>query len=99
MAPIFTSTSFTVSRPPPVGITGAPLGASDPVSLTLSDGNVVQAFDTLETALRAMEYMRQNNMWSLQVSEDVVCVSTGTKLLLLEMSLLNQKLLGRCHKR
>jgi hypothetical protein len=41
-----------------------------------------------------MEWMRQQNMWQLQISDDVLGVSTGQKMLYLEMSLTNQKLLA-----
>ena len=95
MPPIFTSTSFgAITRPSPVGVMNAPTGASDAVSLTLSDGSVVQIFDTLETALKCMEFMRQRDQWLLQVSDDVACVNAGPKLLLLEMPLTSQKLLA-----
>ena len=95
MAPIFTSASFaSIIRPSPINVSGAPTGASDAVSLTLSDGSVAQVFDTLETALKCMEFMRQRDQWLLQVSDDVACVNAGPKLLLLEMSLTSQKLLA-----
>lgn len=100
MAPIFTSSSFPgVTRPAPVlptGLTGTnPAGASEAVSLTLADGSVAQVFDTLETALKCLAYMQGNDMWLLQASDDVAVVScSGVKLLLLEMSLVNQKLLA-----
>jgi NAD(P)-dependent dehydrogenase (short-subunit alcohol dehydrogenase family) len=38
-----------------------------------------------------MEFMRQRDQWLLQVSDDVACVNAGPKLILLEMSLTNQK--------
>ena len=42
-----------------------------------------------------MEFMRQRSQWMLQASDDVAIVSVGAaKLLILEMSLLNQKLLA-----
>ena len=95
MAPVFTSASFPgIIRPSPINVSGAPTGASDAVSLTLSDGSVIQIFDTLETALKCMEFMRQRDQWLLQVSDDVACVNAGPKLQLYEMSLTNQKLLA-----
>ena len=96
MPPIFTAASFaSTSRPAPVGTTGAPAGAADAVSLTLSDGSVAQIFDTLETGLKCMEFMRLNNQWLLQASDDVAVVSvSGVKLLLLEMGLVQQKMLA-----
>jgi hypothetical protein len=65
------------------------------VILTLSDGTTAQVFDTLETALKCMEFMRLRNQWLLQASDDVAIVSVGgVKLLLMEQTLVNQKLLA-----
>lgn len=67
------------------------------MSLTLTDGSTVQVFDQLDAALRCMEWMRTRNspMWLLQASDDVVVVSvSSTKLLILEQTLVNQKLLA-----
>jgi hypothetical protein len=96
MPPLFTSTSFaSTARVNPQNVVGNPTGAGDPVSLTLSDGSSVQVFDNLDSALRCLEFMRQRNQWMLQASDDVTIVSVGsTKLLLLEMSLVNQRLLA-----
>ena len=95
MQPIFTSSSFTVPRPTPTGAAGAPTGAADPVSLTLSDGTTAQIFDTLEAALKRMEFMRTRNQWLLQASDDVAIVSVGgVKLLLIEQTLVSQKCLA-----
>jgi hypothetical protein len=42
-----------------------------------------------------MEFMRQRNQWLLQASDDVAIVSVGgVKLLLMEQTLVNQKLLA-----
>ena len=96
MAPLFTGASFaSITRPSPTNVVGNPPNASDAVGITLSDGSTIQVFDQLETALKCMEYMRQRSQWMLQASDDVAIVSVGaTKLLILEMSLLNQKLLA-----
>ena len=95
MAPVFTAASFPgIIRPSPIGVSGAPTGASDAVSLTLSDGSVAQVVDTLETALKCMEFMRQRDQWLLQISDDVAAALAGPKLLLIEMGLTQQKLLA-----
>jgi len=96
MPPIFTAAQFAgVTRPTPVGVTGAPSGASHPVTLTLSDGSAVQICDTLETALKLMEYMRTRSQWQVQASDDVIVVPcSSTKLLILEAGLIQQKLLA-----
>jgi hypothetical protein len=63
------------------------------VLLTLQDGGVVSVFSTTEVALRCLRAMKTRGQWFLQASEDVVVVSNGSKLLLLEASLVNQKML------
>ena len=93
---LFSSASFTgIRRNSPANVTGNPVEAGNAVSLTLSDGASLQVFDNLETALKCLEFMRQRSQWMLQASDDVTIVSVGsTKLLLLEMSLVNQRLLA-----
>ena len=63
------------------------------VQLTLQDGSVVTVFSSLEVALHCLKAMRARGQWFLQASEDVVVVSSGTRLLLLEANLVNQKML------
>jgi hypothetical protein len=96
MPPIFTAAQLAgVARPSPVGVTGSPAGGANPVTLTLSDGSAVQVCDTLETALKLMEYMRQRSQWQISASDDVLIVSvSSTKLLILEAGLVQQKLLA-----
>jgi len=94
--PLFTAASFPgVSAPSPVGSTGAPPGASEAVTLVLSDGSSTVIFDQLTTALLCLEFMRQRNQWLLQASDDIWVVQiAGVKPLCGEMSLTNQKLLA-----
>ena len=96
MPPIFTGASFTgTTSRTPVGLTAPPTGNSDAVGVVLSDGSTVQVFDQLATALLCLEWMRTRNMWMLQASDEVVVVSvSSTKLLILEQTLVNQKLLA-----
>jgi hypothetical protein len=63
------------------------------VLLTLQDGSVVSVFSSTEVALQCLKAMKARGQWFLQGSEDVVVVSNGSQLLLLEASLVNQKLL------
>jgi hypothetical protein len=91
---LFTAASFpgVASYPAPAGQTTMPR-PSDVVSLTLSDGSTVVVFDAASTGLLCMEYMRQRNQWMLQVNDDVAIISVGAcKLLVCEMTLINQKL-------
>ena len=47
----------------------------------------------MEVALQCLRAMKERGQWFLQGSEDVVVVSNGVKLLVLEASLVNQKML------
>jgi hypothetical protein len=79
----------------PVGVGGNPTHANDSVMLQLSDGTSIVLFDKLTTALRLGRYMRENKQWQVALSEDVTLISAngGIKLLALENTLQNQKLL------
>jgi hypothetical protein len=74
-------------------LVATPAHPSDPVSLTLSSGAVVTVFDSLTTALKTMKYMFQQNQWLLQLPKCYVVSVAHHKLLLLEATLANQKLL------
>jgi hypothetical protein len=63
------------------------------VQLSLQDTSVVTVFSSVEVALHCMKAMKARGQWFLQASEDVVVVSNGTRLLLLEANLVNQKML------
>lgn len=94
MASIFTSADFTTEPDVPVGQTGPnPPNAAHSVQLALQDGTVLNVFDSLTTALKCLSTMRAKSQWFIQASEDIVVVSVGTKLLLLEATLVNQKML------
>ena len=86
---------FTNDYDRPVGVVGEPAHATDPVTLQLSDGTSLTNFDTLTTALKLATYMRGAKQWQVAASEDVTIVSAngGLKLLALENTLQNQKLL------
>ena len=77
----------------PIGQNGPPAHANDPVSLTCSDGSTIVVFDTLATGLKCLESMRATGQWYIQATDEVMVVSVGTKLLLLETTLTNQKLM------
>ena len=93
---LFTAAQFAgVSYDLPEG-GGAPANANDPVVLQLSDGSLVSAFDTVSTALKLLAYMRQNSQWQVLTSDDVTVASVNAvKLLVLENSIVNQKLLSQ----
>jgi hypothetical protein len=90
---LFTGSQFTLSYDVPEGGTEPP-HQNDAVLLQLSDGTVAQVFDKMTTGLRLLAFMRRNSQWNVYASDDVVCVSVGAvKLLVLESSLINQKLI------
>ena len=93
MGSLFTSSDFSTAVDTPSGQTGSPPNAAHSVQLTLQDGTVINVFDNLETALKCISTMRSKAQWFLQASEDVVVVSVGTKLLVMEATLTNQKML------
>ena len=73
---------------------GAPANANDPVTLQLSDGNLVTVCDTAETALKLLAYMRTGSQWQVLASDDVTVVSVNAvKALVLENTITNQKLI------
>ena len=93
---LFTASQFAgVSYDLPEG-GGAPANATDPVTLQMSDGNLVTVCDTVETALKLLTYMRQNSQWQVLASDDVTVVSiNAVKGMLLENTITNQKLLSQ----
>jgi len=90
--PLLTSDMTGLAYDTPVGLTGPPATAL--VSLTLSDGTV-QTIGQSEDWLSLLWKMRGNRSWMMYASEDVVCVSVGgAKMLVMETSLINQRLLN-----
>ncbi len=63
------------------------------MQLTLQDLSVVTVFSSVEVAMQCLKAMKARGQWFLQASEDVIIVSNGTRILLLEASLVNQKML------
>ena len=99
MAAIFTVTQFPTINPrrPFIGYPGNPMrvftNSNDPVTLQLSDNQTILVFDTKDTALRCLEYMRTNHQWMLNPTDDVMIIAVSfTKLLICETTLINQKL-------
>ena len=77
----------------------APAGFNDPifagsVDLILSTGITQQVFDTLSTALKCIHYMEANNLYSLSPNEDITILNLRSKLLILENTYINQKMMN-----
>jgi hypothetical protein len=96
MSFLFTSASFPdVSAPLPAYVNGQEQEIANPddqVSIAISDKTTVDVFDSVTTALRCMEFLRQREQWLLQASDDILVISCGSKLIVAEASLINQKL-------
>jgi hypothetical protein len=76
-----------------------PAGSSDviftgSVDLILSTGITQQVFDTLSTALKCIHYMEQNKIYSLSPNEDITILNLRSKLLILENTYINQKMMN-----
>ena len=77
----------------------APAGSNDPifagsVDLILSTGITQQVFDSLSSALKCIHYMEANNSYSLSPNEDVTVLNLRSKLLILENTYINQKMIN-----
>ena len=67
---------------------------SGSVDIILSTGIVSQVFDTLASALKCIHYMEANNLYSLSPNEDVTIINLRSKLLILENTYINQKMMN-----
>ena len=90
---IFTSSDFTGYTP------SAPVGSSslvDTGSVTLikSDATTETVFDSLTTALKCLNFMNSKNMYYLMAGDDVTIINCETKLLILENTFTNQKMIN-----
>ena len=77
----------------------APAGFNDPifttsVDLILSTGIAQQVFDSLYSALKCINYMEANNLYPLSPNEDVTILNLRSKLLILENTYINQKMMS-----
>ena len=77
----------------PVGESGSPT-SSGSVNFTKSDGTTVIVFETIELALKALNYMNSNNLYYILADEDITIINLQVKLLILENTFINQKLLN-----
>lgn len=68
---------------------------TDPVNIILSNGTTETVFDTVNTSLKCLAFMQSRNQYFLQANEDLMIVNiSGAKLLIVETTFLNQKLLN-----
>jgi hypothetical protein len=78
---------------PSGNLVALPANPTDAVAITLSSGVTVTVFDSLTTALKTMKYMYQQKQWLLQLPKVMVVSVCHHKLLILESTLANQRLL------
>ena len=67
---------------------------SGSVDLILSTGITQQVFDTLSTGLKCTHYMEANKLYSLSPNEDITIINLRSKLLILENTYINQKMMN-----
>ena len=67
---------------------------SGSVDLILSTGITQQVFDSLSSALKCIHYMEANKLYSLSPNEDVTVLNLRSKLLILENTYINQKMMN-----
>ena len=77
----------------------APAGFNDPifagsVDLILSTGITQQVFDSLSSAPKCIHYMGANDLYSVSPGEDVTVLNLRYKLLILENTYINQKMMN-----
>ena len=76
-----------------------PAGLTDPlftgsVDIILSTGITQQVFDALSTAIKCIHYMESFNLYSLSPNEDITIINLRSKLLILENTYINQKMMN-----
>ena len=73
---LFTQSPLGSDFDRPNSFVGDPVSPNDPISLPLSDGTVVQVFDTKRTALSILKQTRTvGKTWNVYASEDVLCMA------------------------
>ena len=90
---IFTSSDFTGYTPSqPTG--AASLTDTGSITLIKSDATTETVFDSLTTALKCLNFMNSKNMYYLMAGDDITIVNCQTKLLILENTFTNQKMIN-----
>ena len=64
------------------------------VDLILSTGITQQVFDSLSSAIKCTHYLESNNLYSLSPNEDITILNLRSKLLILENTYINQKMMN-----
>ena len=64
------------------------------MDLTLSAGITQQVFGSLSSALKCIHCMEANKLYSLSPNEDITIINLRSKLLILENTYINQKMMS-----
>ena len=75
---LFTASKFPsqpYDRPEGVDPVAQPQYLNDAVALQMADGTVTTVFNTLETGLKALNYLRTHGQYSCLANDDVIALS------------------------
>ena len=64
------------------------------VDIILSTGVTQSVFDQVSTVGKCIHYMESNHLYSLSPNEDIAIINLRSKLLILENTYLNQKMMN-----
>ena len=93
--PSYTSVSTVINGSVATNHTNQTNFSMLPVNLIMSDGTTNTIFDNVYTGLNTIEFMMARNQYYLMASDDVMLINVdGVKLLILETSFANQKLMN-----
>ena len=92
---IFTQSSFSPSSALPISGQNGTVQVVGSINLIKSDGTTETVFDSVQTALNCLAFMSARNQYYLLASDDIMVINvSNVKLLILETTFLNQKLLN-----
>ena len=92
---IFTQSSFSPSSALPISGQVGTVQVVGSINLIKSDGTTETVFDSVQTALNCLAFMSARNQYYLLASDDIMVINvSNVKLLILETTFLNQKLLN-----
>ena len=91
-------TTPSVIQPSHITISGSITIPGGNVSFLKSDGTNAIIFNSVQDGLTCLQFMHSKGMYYLQLSDDITLINiSGVKLLILETTFLNQKLMNAFH--
>ena len=84
---------FSATYISPVGVDVGTIFTGS-VDIILSTGVTQSVFDQVSTVGKCIHYMESNNLYSLNPNEDITIINLRSKLLILENTYLNQKMMN-----